>query len=136
MFLYRDAISKFSDWMRSFYRSFKHAFKGLVYAFRHERNFRVEVFCGMFIIALIFTLDLASWEQIVLMLMVVWVITVELINTVVERVVDMVRPRVHPYPRLIKDLMASVVLVSALLAVVAGSIIVLPHLFSWIHLFV
>jgi len=56
-----------------------------------------------------------------------WVLILELINTVVERVVDILKPRIHPYARLIKDLMAAVVLISSIVAVIVGIIIFYPY---------
>jgi diacylglycerol kinase len=57
-----------------------------------------------------------------------WILVVELVNTVVERVVDILKPRVHPYVKLIKDMMAAVVLISAVFASAIGIIIFYPYL--------
>lgn len=118
--------------MRSFLRSFRYACNGFWYAFRNERNFRIESVFGLVVIILILLLDFARWEQVALIMMVAWVVTVELLNTVVERVVDIVKPRAHPYLKVVKDLMASVVLVSAFLAVLVGGVILLPHILLFI----
>jgi diacylglycerol kinase len=61
------------------------------------------------------------------MLIIMWVLITELTNTVVERVVDILKPRIHPYARLVKDIMAAVVLISAVMAVVVGVIIFYPY---------
>ncbi len=59
--------------------------------------------------------------------MIMWVLIMELINTVFERIADVIKPRIHPYVRLIKDVMAAVVLISSLVAVAVGIIIFLPY---------
>ncbi|EKE19134.1 MAG: Diacylglycerol kinase [uncultured bacterium] len=114
--------------MRRFKRSLKHAFDGIKYAVVHEKNFRLEILAALVVIAFIFLFDVKSWEAIILLLMIMWVFISELTNTVLERVVDILKPRIHPYARLIKDLMAAVVLISATGAAVVGVIIFYPYL--------
>ena len=75
-----------------------------------------------------FYFNLTRGERVILFLVIMEVLVMELLNTVVERVVDILKPRIHPYARLIKDLMASTVLLSAILAIIIGWIIFLPHL--------
>lgn len=113
--------------MKRFRRSLKHAFDGIVYALSYEKNFRIEIIMAIFVTILIFILKLKNWEAVVLILMIMWVLIAELINTVLERVVDILKPRIHPYARLIKDLMAAVVLISSVVAVAVGVIIFYPY---------
>jgi diacylglycerol kinase len=109
-------------------KSFKHAIDGLYYVARHERNFQIEMVIGIFIGVLILILKLKGWEAIVLILMIMWVMVTELTNTVFEKVVDILKPRIHPYARVIKDIMAAVVLISCIVAVMVGIIIFLPYI--------
>ena len=95
---------------RRFGRSLKHAIDGVCYAVCHEKNFRTEIALAVIVIVFILVFKVKNWEAIILVLMIMWVLILELINTVVERVVDILKPRIHPYARLIKDLMAAVVL--------------------------
>jgi diacylglycerol kinase len=55
------------------------------------------------------------------------VLVLELLNSMLERLVDLVKPRMHGYVRDIKDLMAAAVLVTAGFAAVVGLIILLPY---------
>ena len=107
--------------------SFKCASRGLKYALTLERNFQIELIVAVFVVSLILIFDIKSWEAIILFLMIMWVLVVELANTVVERVIDILKPRVHPYVRLIKDMMAAVVLISAVFASIIGIIIFYPY---------
>lgn len=120
-----------------FKRSLRHAFDGIIYAISHEKNFRIEIMMAIFVTALIFIFKLKNWEAVVLLLMIMWVLISELTNTVLERVVDILKPRIHPYARLIKDLMAAVVLISSVAAVAVGIIIFYPYfrdllIFLWV----
>ncbi len=114
--------------IRRFRKSLKHALRGLLYAIKSERNFQIEIIITAFVLALIFIFKIKNWEAIVLILMVMWVLIAELINTVMERIVDILKPRIHPYARLIKDLMAAVVLISAVVSVIVGIIIFFPYM--------
>lgn len=113
--------------MTRFGNSVKNALRGLTHVMRHERNFQIEVVVAVLISVLILYWQLKGWEAVVLILMIMWVLIMELINTAVERVVDILKPRIHPYARLIKDIMATVVLISAAVAVLIGVIIFLPY---------
>lgn len=108
-------------------RSFSHALDGLAYVMKRERNFQIEIFCAVIVLLLILILDVKSWEAVVLILMIAAVLVTELANTVVERVVDILKPKIHPYARIIKDMMAAVVLISSFVAVVVGVIIFYPY---------
>ena len=119
-----------------FGQSVKYAFRGVKYAAKHERNFRIELVFAVIVIAAMLFFDLRSWESIMLIIMIAWVLLIELVNTIVERVVDILRPRIHPYARLIKDMMAAVVLLSALVSAVIGIIIFYPHIQEFIKQFI
>ncbi|NTW27384.1 MAG: diacylglycerol kinase family protein [Candidatus Moranbacteria bacterium] len=121
--------------IRRFKRSLKHALDGIGYALTHEKNFRVELLVAVLVIGCIFIFKVKNWEAIILLLMIMWVLISELTNTVLERVVDILKPRIHPYARLIKDLMAAVVLISATTAVVIGIIIFYPYIKELVVMF-
>lgn len=114
--------------VRKLNKSFRHAFRGLKYSACHERNFQIELVVAAVVLALIFVFKVKGWEAIVLILMIMWVLIMELINTVLERVMDIIKPSIHPYARLVKDMMAAVVLISSIVAVVVGLIIFLPYI--------
>jgi diacylglycerol kinase len=114
--------------IRKLRKSFRHAYRGLRYSILNERNFQIEIVVSAVVIALIFIFKVKNWEAIVLIFMIMWVLIMELINTVLERIVDIIRPRIHPYARLVKDVMAAVVLISAAVSVAVGVIIFFPYL--------
>lgn len=114
--------------IRNFRKSLSHAARGFFYALKNERNFQIELLAAAVVLFLIWYFKIKNWEAIILVLMIMWVLVAELINTVMERIVDMLKPRIHPYARLIKDIMAAVVLISSVVALVVGIIIFLPYL--------
>jgi diacylglycerol kinase len=72
-------------------------------------------------------LPLAAWERVVLLLAIVAVLVLELLNSAVERLVDLMKPRLHEYVADIKDLMAGAVLLAAFFSVIVGVLILWPH---------
>lgn len=113
--------------MRAFWGSMRHAASGIVFALVRERNFQIE--CGVATAVLFF----ASWfpllpsEWALLLLVIGWVLTLELINTIIERILDIVKPNVHPYVRVVKDMAAGAVLIASFVAILVGIFIFLPH---------
>lgn len=104
-----------------------HAFKGIKYVFLNERNFQIETTVGLLALFAMYFFETEYFEKIIVVLMVLWVLVLELINTAVERLVDMLKPRIHPYARVIKDMMASAVLISATVSALIGLTIFVPY---------
>lgn len=114
--------------MSRFKKSFKFALHGLRYAFRNERNFRIELMVALGVLVLSLFLGLSLLEKSLLLMMCAIVLGMELANTALERVIDMLKPRVHPYARIVKDVMAGAVLLVCFVAVLIGILIFLPYL--------
>lgn len=111
-------------------KSFSNAFRGLGYVVKNEKNFQNELVAALAVIVAMAYYRVTRAEAIILFLIMTGVLVMELFNTVMERVVDILKPRVHPYARLIKDLMAASVLVSSIFAIVIGLLIFLPYVLA------
>ncbi|MEP7162762.1 MAG: diacylglycerol kinase [Candidatus Moraniibacteriota bacterium] len=114
--------------MRTFIRSFRHALAGLLYALKTERNFQIEFVVAVVIFILMLIFPLTFPERALLVAMTAIVLSLELMNTSFERMLDMLKPHVHPYVKVIKDLVAGAVLIASLAAFIVGLLIFLPHL--------
>lgn len=110
----------------SLLRSFRHALRGVRLCFATERSFRIHVAAGLLAVSLSFALPLLSWQRIAIWFVVMAVLVLELINSSVERMVDLVKPRLDEYAGDIKDLMAGAVLIASFFAVLVGLMIFLP----------
>lgn len=108
-------------------KSFVDAARGLKFVFQSEANFRVQTVSALVILALSIIFPLLRWERILLVLLVFFVLIMEIVNTAVEYISDLLKPRLHHYVRVVKDIMAGAVFLTALLAVVIGLIIFWPH---------
>lgn len=113
---------------KSLARSFGHAFRGLALAFRSERSFRLQVVAAFAVIVVLVVLPLDLWERAILLLVTMFVLVLELLNSSLERLVDLAKPRLHEYAGDIKDLMAGSVLLAAMFALVLGLLILGPKL--------
>ena len=109
------------------FKSFRYATRGLKYVLKNEQNFQIEILGGIFVVILMYLFPTRSLEKIALFIVIFAVLVMELINTIFERVVDMLKPRVHPYAQLVKDVMAAAVLLSSIGAVIVGIIIFWPY---------
>ncbi len=113
--------------MSSLIRSFRDALRGITTTFRTERSFRIQVAVGIVVFALLLMLPLVSWERAILVLVVTLVLVLELVNSSLERLVDLAKPRLHSYAGEIKDVMAGGVLVASISAAILGLMILGPH---------
>lgn len=110
-----------------FKKSFSHAMRGLRYVVNHEKNFQNQLLAAFLVVIAMIYFQVTRAEAVVLILVIAGVLIMELFNTVMERVVDILKPRIHPYARLIKDLMAASVLLASLLAIIIGILILYPY---------
>ena len=102
----------------------------MAHTFRREQNFRLQILTGLVVAALAIYFPLKIWEVVVLLLLMGWVITMELLNTAFEYLVDILKPRLHHYVHSVKDIMAAAVLISSFGAAAIGIIIFLPHIIN------
>ena len=115
--------------IKEFFKSFRHALRGLRYAIKNEKNFQNELVIAFLAIIAMFYFRVTRPEVIVTSTMIMAVMVMEMLNTIVERIIDILKPGIHPYARLIKDLMAASVLLVSLLALIIGLIIFIPYIF-------
>lgn len=120
-------MKKIKEQINYFRDSFNYASRGISYAWKTEQNFRTEVIIAILVIIMMLVFPLRPIQQVLLGLLIIWVLSLELINTVFERLADIIKPKAHPYIKITKDLMAGAVLISAAGAAVIGIIIFYPY---------
>ena len=112
-----------------FIDSFKYAFKGIQTVFQEERNMRTHLFLGISILLVSFFIGLEQNEWLWIILSVFLVLIMEIINTIVENVVDLItNNKYHPLAKKAKDMAAAAVLTTAFFSIVTASIIILPKI--------
>jgi len=109
-------------------RSFRFAFRGLSQVLTRERNARVHLVAAAAALGLSLWLGLARVEIALVVLAIGLVLAAEVVNTVVERLLDLLHPAHSERVRAIKDMSAAAVLVTALAALTIAGLLLLPPL--------
>jgi diacylglycerol kinase len=108
-------------------KSFQYAFRGLGKIFREERNLQIELIIAIITIAAGFYFRLNPIEWCILLIANFSVLFAETLNSAVERLADMLRPRIHQYAKEVKDITAAAVMLASLFAIIVGLIIFIPY---------
>jgi diacylglycerol kinase (ATP) len=110
--------------------SFGYAFQGLAYAWTTQRHLRVHAGLAALAVLLGFVFRISPAEWAVLCLTIALVSALELLNTVVETVVDLLSPGYHPLAKIAKDVAAGAVLLGAFGGIGVGGFLFLPRLWA------
>ena len=107
----------------SIWRSMGFAIDGLRYAFSSQRSLRIESIIAGFIVVIGFALGISRLEWVIVIISISFVIGLELVNTAIEAVVDLVSPEYHPVAKVAKDIASAAVLTSGVGGLIAGLVI-------------
>ncbi len=103
--------------------SFHYAFSGILYATRTQPNMRIHLILGGLVLLATLYLRLQRIYVVCVVVLVAFVIALELLNTAIESVVDLMTVAHHPLAKIAKDTAAGAVLVATLASVVVGYLI-------------
>lgn len=109
-------------------KSFKPAIQGLAFTIRHEKNTRIHLIATIATIIFSYALQISVTEWLFILNAIFFVWFAELINTVIEKTIDMISREKNNHAKIIKDISAGFVLLTAIYAVICGLIIFLPKL--------
>ena len=113
--------------MKKFITSVGYAVKGIGSTFRTQQNFRVQIVVAMFVCIAGGYFHVTATEWCVLLGLCGLVLGLELINTSLENLTDLITPEQHPLAANAKDAAAGAVLLASLIALIAGVIIFAPY---------
>jgi undecaprenol kinase len=114
------------------WKSFSYALTGIKTALWTERNMRIHLIASIFVIGCSLFFSISKLEWLFVMVAIGGIFSLELINTAIERVVDMITEEYHPLAKQAKDLAAGAVFIYAVTAVVIGIFIFLPYILRWL----
>ena len=109
-------------------KSYGYALKGLIKTFREEQNLKIQTLASLMVLILGLYFNISRLEWAILILVICLVLIAEITNSAVERIADVLKPRINTYVKEIKDIMAAAVLLSSIAAMAVGAIIFLPYL--------
>lgn len=114
----------------SIFKSFQFAFDGFKIAFLKGRNFRIQLACLLLTCIAGAVFNIQAFEWLIIFIIASIVLILELINTSLESITDIVSPELHPKAKIAKDVAAAAVLIASFFAVWIGAFIFLPKAFS------
>jgi diacylglycerol kinase (ATP) len=109
-------------------KSFRYAGAGIARFLATEHNARIHVAATLFVAAAAWALKVSYDQAAILAAAIGLVWVTEMINTCLEKAMDLISEEEHPGIKFIKDLAAGAVLVASLIAVLIGSFIFIPKL--------
>ena len=112
-------------------KTFGYAFEGILTGIRKERNMRIHTAAMILVVFFGTVLGLSATEWCICLILFGLVMALELVNTAVEAVVDLVTEERKPLAKIAKDTAAGAVLIAAIMAAVIGCIIFLPKILEF-----
>ena len=111
------------DWQ--FYKNFRFAFRGLKTVFSTEKTFSLHTIIAILVVAYSWYQGIEKIYWVVILMIIALVMALEIFNSAIERLVDMLAPRTHKFAKEVKDLLAAMVLLVSLFAAAIGFIVFL-----------
>jgi undecaprenol kinase len=112
-----------------FFHSFQFAVQGIGAALKREQNMRLHFLAALVVIGAGIWSGLSKGEWIIVLLLIGGMVALEMMNSAIERVVDLASPDIHPLAKEAKDIAAGAVLVFAAASAIIGLLIFIPKWF-------
>ncbi|MCH6266513.1 diacylglycerol kinase family protein [Neobacillus citreus] len=112
---------------KKFWHTFTYAIEGIVTALKHERNMRFHAISAVIVIAFGLFFSITKIEWLFILVSIGGMFSLELLNTAIERVVDLVTNEYKPLAKQAKDIAAGAVFIFAIITLVIGIVIFLPY---------
>ena len=114
--------------MKKLLKSFSYAWQGMVFAYRTQQNFRIEILLALTVTIAAIVFQVSNTEWIIICINIFLVLSLELINTALENTCNLYSTNINPTIKIIKDTAAAAVLLVAIGSFVCASIIFLPKI--------
>ncbi len=106
------------------------ACNGMRYFFLHERNATIQLSIAAIVVIIAVGFGISTSEWIAILFCIAMVLCLEMVNTALEKLCDVVQEDFHPVIKTVKDIAAGAVLMTSLVSIAIASIIFLPKIFS------
>ena len=103
---------------RNILESFSYAISGILYCIKTQRNYRIHCVAAIGALLLSYIYNFSEIEILILLFTIALVIVTEMINTAIEKSVDIAVDAYHPLAKVAKDIAAGAVFVSSLNAII------------------
>ena len=119
--------------LRKWIKSANHAIEGILHAAKTQRNLRYHLYAAIAILITAFVLGVRETNFVILIALATLVISVEMINTAIEIITDILFKEYDPRAKAIKDTAAGAVLITAIGAVLIGYILLFEPVKAFFH---
>lgn len=103
---------------------------GVRIVWREEQNMRIELAMGLLAIILGVVLGFSTIELSIVILLIGSILAAECANSALERIVDILKPRVSEYVRVVKDIVAAMMLVLVITSLFVAFLLYLPKILN------
>lgn len=109
-------------------RSFQVAIEGIMLTVKEERNFRIHLAISVIVVFLSFLLALSKVEWLFIMTAIFGMLSLELVNSAIERAVNLVTNQYHPLAKAAKDMASGALFLFSIYCMIIGASIFLPKI--------
>lgn len=121
----RDDLKK--KGFKRFLMSWKNSFDGLSYAYKNEQSMLIHAICTFFTVLFGLLFQIKFYEWAIMIIALGLILCMELINTAIEAVVDLVTLEIHPLAKIAKDCGSAATFVASILAFAISMFIFGPY---------
>lgn len=117
---------------KNFWESFKYSINGVKYVFTTQRNIIIQLIFGILAVILGFVFKISLFEWLILSITIFLVLFAEFMNTAIETTIDLITEEYNEKAKIIKDVAAGAVLITAVNSIIVGLIIFLGRIIKLI----
>ena len=110
-----------NEWKnKNFFEALKNALNGLKYAIKTQKDLKIQIFIAIIVIIISILLKISKIEMIIITISIFLVIFAEVMNTAIEKTVDLVTQEYNEIAKIAKDVSAGAVLILAINSIIIG----------------
>ena len=120
-----------SKWKnKNFFEALKNSTNGLFYAIKEQKNLKIQLFIALIVIIFSIVLQITKIEMLFICMSICFVIFAEVMNTAIEKTVDLVTEEYNEKAKISKDIAAGAVTIAAINSIIVGLIIFLEKIIN------
>lgn len=118
------------NFLERYYKSFRHAVDGIVYAIENEHNILIMMIATIVALLLSFILNVSKVELALVVICIGTVIACEMINSAIEACVDLETTKENKLAKIAKDCASGASLVLVVMSIFIAGIIFIPKIIA------
>jgi diacylglycerol kinase len=119
--------------IKKFFKSIRFALEGINYALNNDQNLVIHFIAALVVIIASIIFDISPFEMGILGLTILLVIASEMINSAIEKMVDLITKEHRMEAKIAKDVSSGMVLLIAIGSVIIGILVFTPYILRLFH---